>query len=200
MSSPEGVITARTRAAQKTREHLIDTGLALAETTGLDGLSVNALVEAAGVSKGTFFHHFGDRTSYLVALHRYFHDRIFDEVQSAVATMQPGSERLELVSSVYLDACLQDRGVRALILEARGLLDIQAEVRRRNAANTEFVAIDFIAMGWDHPRSAAQLWVAAAAECALIELEACSADPAARAALRQFTQPGRLRTTRSRRS
>ena len=64
----------RVQAAARTRENLLQAGLALAERLGLEGLSVNAVVDAAGVSKGTFFHHFRDRVSYLVALHRRFHD------------------------------------------------------------------------------------------------------------------------------
>ena len=55
---PTGV---RKEAMAKTRESLIDAGLRLAERTGLAGLSVNLIVGEAGVAKGTFFHHFGDR-------------------------------------------------------------------------------------------------------------------------------------------
>ena len=74
-------------AAQQTRANLIETGLVLAEELGLEGLSVNAVVAGAGVSKGTFFHHFPDRVSYLVALHRRFHDVLFDEVTSVIGEM-----------------------------------------------------------------------------------------------------------------
>ena len=64
----------RVQAAARTRENLLQAGLALAERLGLEGLSVNAVVNAAVVSKGTFFNHFRDRVSYLVALHRRYHD------------------------------------------------------------------------------------------------------------------------------
>jgi AcrR family transcriptional regulator len=75
--------------------------------TGLDGLSVNLLVENAGVSKRTFFHHLGDRTSYLVELHRGFHDKLGAEMLSAVDGIAPGPERLTRGSASYLDACLR---------------------------------------------------------------------------------------------
>jgi TetR/AcrR family transcriptional repressor of nem operon len=179
-------VTARARAAERTRDALIDAGFPLSETTGLEGLTADAVVAAVGVSKGTFFHHFGDRTSYLVALHRRFHDRIFDEAQSVVASMAPGPDRLAVASRTYLDACLRHRGVRALILEARGVLPIQEEIVRRSTITNEFLAIDFVAMGWPNPRAAARLWIATTAECALIELDAGRADPAARAALLRF--------------
>ncbi|WP_405181093.1 TetR/AcrR family transcriptional regulator [Nocardia sp. NBC_01377] len=179
--SPVG--NTRQAAKARTRALLLDAGYALAETTGLDGLSVNVLVEAAGVSKGTFFHHFGDRATYLVALHRSFHDELFDRVQRAVTASAPGRDRLAIVSRTYLDGCLRHRGVRALILEARALLPIQDEVIRRNQSNVEFLTPDFVAMGWPRPRAAARLWIAANAECALIELEDTRAHPEARAAV-----------------
>ena len=88
------VANKRVAAAQQTRANLIETGLVLAEDLGLEGLSVNAVVAAAGVSKGTFFHHFPDRVSYLVALHRRFHDVLFEEVTAAIGDLTPGKDRL----------------------------------------------------------------------------------------------------------
>jgi AcrR family transcriptional regulator len=76
-STPPATGTGRRKEAMaRTREALIDAGLRLAESTGLSGLSVNLIVADAGVAKGTFFHHFGDRASYLLALHREFHERL----------------------------------------------------------------------------------------------------------------------------
>ncbi|KAA0082124.1 TetR/AcrR family transcriptional regulator [Mycolicibacterium sp. P9-64] len=173
----------RTEAAARTRQKLIETGLELAEQLGLEGLSVNAVVAAAGVSKGAFFHHFPDRTGYLVALHRRFHDALADEFFAAVADMAPGRERLALAARTYLDGCLRDRGVKALLLEARGHLPIADEVLARNRRNVDVLTADFEAMGRRHPRQSARLWVAATAECALMELELGRADPETREAL-----------------
>src|SRR3954454_1774350 len=100
----------RVAAPQQTRANLIETGLVLAEQLGLEGLSVNAVVAGAGVSKGTFFHHFPDRVSYLVALHRRFHDVLFDEVMSAIGDIPPGKDRLAAAADTYLNGCLRDRG------------------------------------------------------------------------------------------
>jgi TetR/AcrR family transcriptional repressor of nem operon len=178
----------RVAAAQQTRANLIETGLVLAEEVGLEGLSVNAVVAAAGVSKGTFFHHFPDRVSYVVALHRRFHDSLLDEVMSVIGNMPPGKERLAAAATTYLDGCLRDRGVKALLLEARGHRPIAEEVMRRNRANVEVVAADFTALGWPHPRAGARLWIAATAECALMELALGRRDPDARQALSRFVE------------
>jgi TetR/AcrR family transcriptional regulator, transcriptional repressor for nem operon len=180
---PPAVGNIRQAAKARTRAALLDAGYTLAETTGLDGLSINMLVDSAGVSKGSFFHHFGDRTAYLVALHRNFHDNLFDAVQRAVTAIPPGRDRLAKASETYLDGCLSHRGVRALILEARGLLPIQNEIIRRNQSNVDFLTPDFVAMGWPRPCASARLWIAANAECALVELDDSAANPDARAAL-----------------
>ena len=174
--------TQRTIAAERTRARLIEAGLALAEVNGLEGVSVNAIV-AAAVSKGTFFHHFSDRAAYLVGLHRSFHDALGDEIAVATDGMPPGRARLARAARAYLDGCLRHRGVKALLLEARGHRPIVDEVLARNRRSVEAVTADFAALGRTHPGHAARLWVAATAECALIELESGQADTAARAAL-----------------
>ncbi|QZH69386.1 TetR/AcrR family transcriptional regulator [Mycolicibacterium farcinogenes] len=164
-------MTLRQETAARTRQSLVDAGLRIAEQSGLSGLSVNRVVDEAGVSKGTFFHHFGDRASYLVALHRGFHDRILADTISATETHRPGVDRLLLSASTYLNVCLRERGVRALLLEARAEPAIADEVRARNAANATLCEPDFQAMSWPHPHQSAQLWVGMVAEAALIEFD-----------------------------
>jgi AcrR family transcriptional regulator len=152
----------------------------------LAGLSVNLIVQEAGVAKGTFFHHFGDRASYLLALHREFHERLTTQIQAAIDGMPPGRRRLTRVAHTYLDGCLRDRGVRALLLEARAEPAVTDEIARRNHASAELCEADFVALKRPHPYESAQLWVGMAAEAALIEHQAAKALPAVRNALEQF--------------
>lgn len=180
--------TTRQQAAARTRTALIDAGLRLAERTGLAGLSINLLVDEAQVSKGTFFHHFGDRASYLLALHREFHDRLLSEIERVTSDLPPGRERLMVSATTYLDGCLRDRGVRALLLEARADPVIAEEIGARNASTAKLVRDDFRAMGWSHPLECAQLWVGMTAEAALLELKAGRRSSAVRAALASFTR------------
>src|ERR1700738_2648560 len=180
--APRGV---RKEAMAKTREALIDAGLRLAERTGLAGLSVNLIVQEAGVAKGTFFHHFGDRASYLLALHREFHERLATQMQAATVDLPPGRNRLIIGANACLDGCLRDRGVRALLLEARAEPAVTDEIRHRNHANAELCRPDFAALTHPHPYESAQLWVGMVAEAALIEHQAATALPAIRRALEQ---------------
>ena len=189
-STPPAVPTrpagARKEAMARTRESLIDAGLRLAERTGLAGLSVNLIVQEAGVAKGTFFHHFGDRASYLLALHREFHERLTTQVQAATDGMPPGRNRLNTIAKTYLDGCLSDRGVRALLLEARAEPAVTDEITRRNTASAELCRPDFAALKRPHPYESAQLWVGMVAEAALIEHQAARALPGVREALQRF--------------
>src|SRR5262249_7761536 len=98
-------MTTRAAAAARTPKSLTDARLRLADRTGLTGLSINLLVEEAKVSKGTFFHHFGDRASYVLALHRAFHDRLLAEIGAATSGLEPGRDRLMVMANTYLDGC-----------------------------------------------------------------------------------------------
>lgn len=178
----------RQAAAAETRQRLVDAGLRLAEQTGLMGLSVNLLVEEAGVSKGSFFHHFGDRASYVIALHREFHDRLSARIRDAVAALEPGPDRLDTAAHTYLDTCLEHRGVRALLLEARADPQIAEEIATRNADNAAQVVDDFTALGWPDPKQTARLWVGVVAEAALLEHASSHRDTRMRRALAQLTR------------
>jgi TetR/AcrR family transcriptional regulator, transcriptional repressor for nem operon len=184
--APAEGMTRRQASAIRTRELLIETGLRLAERTSLAGLSINLLVEEAGVAKGTFFHHFGDRAAYLLALHREFHSRIFAEIFGAIDGIEPGAARVLTASRTYLDACLRDRGVRALLLEARAEREIAEEIRSRNKATAEYFKADFQAMNLPHPYESALLWIGLVVEAALTELDAGGRQPALRAAIAGF--------------
>ena len=176
----------RQRRAAATRDQLIAAGLSLAERTGLAGMSVNQIVAEAGVAKGTFFHHFRDRSEFLVVLHNEFHDRVFAEIEQAVAGMPPGRDRLIAAAYAYLDECLRHRGIRALLLEARADHAILAAIAARNRLVVQLTGGDFTAMGREYPEASAALWNAAVVEAALAELEAGGYQAKVRAALAQF--------------
>jgi TetR/AcrR family transcriptional regulator, transcriptional repressor for nem operon len=188
MPGPPMPIGKRQAAAAETRQRLVDAGLRLAEQTGLMGLSVNLLVEEAGVAKGSFFHHFGDRASYVIALHREFHDRLFGQIREAVADLEPGADRLDTAARTYLDTCLEHRGVRALLLEARADPQIASEIATRNAASAAEVVADFTALGWPDAKQTARLWVGLVAEAALLEHASRRRDHKLRRALAQLTR------------
>ncbi len=105
------------------------------------------------------------------------------KIERVTASLSPGRERLLVSATTYLDGCLRDRGVRALLLEARADPVIAGEIGARNASTAKVVRADFKAMGWAQPLECAQLWVGMTAEAALLELKAGRRSPAVRTAL-----------------
>jgi len=179
-------MSTRVEAAAQTRAALVDAGLRLAERLSIAELSANRVVAEAGVSKGTFFHHFPNRVQYLLALHAGFHDHLDAEMAEAIADLSPGRERLRAAQRAYMDGCLRNRGVRALLLEARAERAITDRIGARNEALAHVAAADFRAMGWSYPVESARLWIGMVVEAALLELDGAGASSAVRAALEHY--------------
>ena len=144
-------------AALPTREALLDAGAAIAERHGLAGLTVARVVAHAGLARGAFYVHFRDRGTFVDALHERFYGRVGDAVAAAIDRVAPGRERLMRGSRAYLDACLADRAVKALLLEARAQGGLSASSREELFASLS--SSRFKAMGWRDVRVAARLYV-----------------------------------------
>lgn len=155
--------------SHRTRVRLLDAGLELADDIGLGALSVNDIVGHAHVAKGTFYVHFEDRTAFLLALHRRFHDELRATIRAATEGMPAGADRLRRSTTAYLDGCLHARGVKAMLLHARGVTPIADEVASSNKRFAAAATPDFTDLGVDHPTETARLFVAMAAEVALLE-------------------------------
>lgn len=54
------------------RERIIDASLVLFERYGFHGVTVNQIVETAGISKGGFYHHFTSKDELLFVIHDIF--------------------------------------------------------------------------------------------------------------------------------
>lgn len=168
------------RPAEPGRRALLDAGVQVLTTTGLHELSVNSIVAAAGMAKGSFYQHWPSRTDYLRDLHTRFHDQLAGAVRTAASTEEPGAGRLWRMLVAYLDGCLTQRATKALLVEARtqaGLGDLVATSGRAFAA---LIEDDLTTLGWPHPQPIATLLIAAAAEVALHELHAGTELPAMR--------------------
>ena len=181
-----GVSTASAPTTHRTRDALLDAGVRVAEEHGLAGLSVNRVVAAAGVAKGTFYVHFPDREAFVDALHSRFHERVRDAVAVAVEGVPAGAEHIVRAADAYLDACLADRGVKALALEARSQGAFTGEMKQRAERFAAMAVPSFKAMGWPDASAAAQLFAAMTGEIAIRELDAGRRLPAARRALHRF--------------
>jgi AcrR family transcriptional regulator len=181
-------VTARADSARETRAALLDAGLRIAESHGLAGMSVNRVVAAAGVAKGTFYVHFPDRGSFLGALHQRFYELAVEAVETAVADLPPGRERLLRGILAYLDVALRYQGVKALLLEARNDPAVADKVAARTADFSALSEPDLRAMGWSDAVGAARLVSAMSAELSLIEVASGTKDVHGRALLGQMLE------------
>ncbi|MFM7061565.1 MAG: TetR/AcrR family transcriptional regulator [Actinomycetes bacterium] len=172
----------RADAAHPTRHELLDAAIAVVDRDGIDALSINLVTRTAGLAKGTFYVHFADRTALLVELHRRFHDDLYATIAAATAALPPGPARARARVAAFLDGCRRQRGVRAMLLQARAEPAILDEVQRRNDQTAILLAED-LRSAVEHPLETARLVVAATAETALHELTAGRALPRLRAAL-----------------
>ena len=177
-----------TPAGRRTRQQLVDAGAAVAERAGLAGLSVNAVVAEAGLAKGTFYVHFADRDAFIDALHLQFYARVGDAVTRAVEHLAPGPLRLARGIDAYLDACLADRAIKALLLETRSDANLTTTIAEREGLFARLAAPSLAAMGWREPDVAARLFVAMTSEAALAELEAGRRLPPVRRTLERLVQ------------
>ncbi|WP_280256861.1 TetR/AcrR family transcriptional regulator [Nocardia abscessus] len=170
------------------RTALLIAGTVVAEREGLHRLSINAVVEEAGMAKGTFYHHFVNRRSYVIALHRRFFDALSQSVAAALDGIPPGIERIGPSLDAFLDACLDARGTEAFMVQARTDPDLREEIRHRHEL---FIAVgrpDMVAAGWPDPDAASRLKVALVGEICLAELTSRRPRPDLRvAAVRMLT-------------
>ena len=80
---------------RQTRAAILDAALALASHRGLEGLSIGALAEVAGMSKSGVFAHFGSREELQISVVRQYHARFEDEVFRPALAVPRGLPRLE---------------------------------------------------------------------------------------------------------
>ena len=160
------------RPAEPGRALLLDAGRRLlrdAAGTALPDVSVNDVVAAAGRSKGAFYQHYPDRTSYLAALHDHFHDELEARVLSAIGTQEPGALRLQRGARAFLDGCLEPGTTKTLLLQARHDPQLQDLAASRDQAFAALAEADFAALGARDPASTAVLFVAMVAAIAHAE-------------------------------
>jgi AcrR family transcriptional regulator len=172
-----------TPKARRTREALVAAGAAVAERDGLAGLNVAAVIAEAGVAKGTFYLYFADREGLIEAMHEEFYARVSAAVAAAVEGLPAGRDRLVAAVEAYLDVCLANRAVKALVSETRAQANLSTTMEDREALFARLAEPSLRAIGMTPANIMARLLVALTSEAALIEMEAGRRLPAARGAI-----------------
>ncbi|HTA13883.1 MAG TPA: TetR/AcrR family transcriptional regulator [Solirubrobacteraceae bacterium] len=161
-----------TPKGRRTRLALLEAGAVVAERHGLAGMSVAAVAEQAGVAKGTFYLYFPDRDAFIDALHQRFYARVSEAVAEAVDGLAPGTELLLRAIDAYLDVCLENHAVKALVFETRAQGELTTTMEQREELFSKLAQPSLAAMGMRPAPIAARLFVAMTSEAALIEMQA----------------------------
>jgi TetR/AcrR family transcriptional repressor of nem operon len=166
----------------------LEAGATVAQGAGLAGMTVAAVTKQAGLAKGSFYVYFADRGKFIDALHQRFYERVNRAVMEAIGDLPPGMPQQLVVIEAYLDVCLANLAVKALVMETRSQPGLTTTMEEREEIAVRLAEANLKAMGVSSPRDAARLVVAMTSEAALIELEAGRRMPATRRMLRQLVE------------
>ena len=100
--SPHAPASRPLHKGQATRAAILDAALSLASQMGLEGLSIGALAEVAGMSKSGVFAHFGSREELQIAVIREYHRRFEEEVFFPAMRESRGVPRLRALFERWL--------------------------------------------------------------------------------------------------
>ncbi len=148
----------RARKKREVRERLYSEALTLFRRDGYDAVSVNAICEASGVAKGTFFNHFPTKDHVLLEWYQRLN-------AAANAAPAPGrlAQRLIALASGFFDVTLADP-------------DLWRAKQQRAALNADFRKAE-LASDAETRALAAKLFTDASADRALaggLDAEACA--------------------------
>src|SRR5205823_10514183 len=81
-----------------------------------------AVVKAAGVTRGALYHHFADKADLFRAVYERLEQRVIAQVEKAVADLTGPLAVLHAGADAFLDACLEPAVQRIVLLEGPAVL------------------------------------------------------------------------------
>lgn len=163
-------MSTRSEAAAQTRERLLDEALTLFSQRGYAATGIRDILQAAGVTQPTLYHHFADKASLLQTLIERHYGESQERLEEIIASEQTVVGKLHaFVTSSFQQCCVDPRVPRLMfqtyygpiVLEIDGVLDKMTAKRFRlvvsimeygirtgelAAANVEFLALTFCSM------------------------------------------------------
>lgn len=115
------------------RREIAETALKIAADQGVGRVSTQAIADDMGVSQGTVFRHFNNRSDIFVEAVQLIKESVFSRLQPIFADKSTlGAKRLESLVRAHLAAIEDNRGVPALLFSDRLHQDddrLKAEIR-----------------------------------------------------------------------
>ncbi len=134
-----------TRKNPERRQELMMAAQQLFYTKGYENSSINDIIEAVGVSKGAFYHHFESKTAVLEAIVLQMAEQAVTNLQSIIAddtlTAIPKWQKVIQVSNSW------KRERKAEVLKANQLMMMDENIFLRHKIRTEMLKIIAVEMG-----------------------------------------------------
>jgi AcrR family transcriptional regulator len=118
--------TRRTQAerAAETRDALIEAARPLFAAQGFADVALEAIVRAAGVTRGALYHHFADKTELFAAVLEQIEGELAARMGEAIAASNQTDpvEVMRLGADFWLDACSDPEVQRIVLVDAPAVL------------------------------------------------------------------------------
>jgi AcrR family transcriptional regulator len=115
------------RRVTRTREALLQAGYALFADRGLHAVSIDEIIEKAGISKQTFYNHFTDKSALAADIYLSIRDKVEAEIEDVNAGIQDPALRLARGTCVYVRTALHDpdhiRFITRMLVQEIGVED-----------------------------------------------------------------------------
>jgi AcrR family transcriptional regulator len=108
--------------SEATRSALIAAARKLFAERGFAETSTEAVVQAAGVTRGALYHHFKDKHALFRAVYENLEEHLMVYVASAVHNLHDPMALLRRGAEAFLDACLDPEVMRVVLVEGPSVL------------------------------------------------------------------------------
>jgi AcrR family transcriptional regulator len=120
---PESRRTQAERTAA-TRARLLEAGRALFATDGYAAVSTQAIVDAAGVTRGALYHQFGDKAALFDAVYEEVERDVVAAIMTRIAAAAPATqlEAMRIGARLFLEECSSPKVQRIVLIDAPSVL------------------------------------------------------------------------------
>jgi AcrR family transcriptional regulator len=122
MSEQQGVSGKRAAQGRATRGQLIEVATGLFAEHGYEGTSIEAVLTAAGVSRGALYHHFAGKEALFTAVLEAISDRVTAEVTEAISGCTDPVDALHTGALGWIDLAGDPVIQRIMLVDAPSVL------------------------------------------------------------------------------
>jgi AcrR family transcriptional regulator len=107
-----------------TRARLLEAGRRLFATAGYAAVSTQAVVDAAGVTRGALYHQFGDKTGLFAAVYEDVERDLVDTITARLAAAAPADQlsAMRIGARLFLEECSTPEAQRIVLIDAPAVL------------------------------------------------------------------------------